>query len=181
MSIPHTLSKAQLDKTIGAHFQDVFDEFNVEVKDFEAFISIFKEYYFEYISLSTLYPNVEETIRALHSREIKVALLTTKAQDQADRIIDYFNFRKYFSFVMGRRPNIKMKPDAEPLLLIADALKVPKDKIIMVGDTEFDIRCARNAGILSCAVEYGYRTVEQIAAEKPDFTVQDISKLLDLV
>jgi HAD superfamily hydrolase (TIGR01549 family) len=181
LKIDHKLSKDDLDRRIGAHFQDIFEELNIIVEDFEYFIDIYKKIYFEVMHTSTLYPYVRDTIKNLHAQNISLALLTTKGQEQADRIIDYFDLRPYFSYVMGRRLEMKVKPDPEPLLYICNELSIPKEKSMMVGDTEFDIRCAKAAGIKSCAVEYGYRSRDFIESEHPDFMIETFDKLLDLI
>jgi phosphoglycolate phosphatase/pyrophosphatase PpaX len=181
LKIDYNLSKQDLDKRIGAHFQDIFEEFNIFVEDFEYFIEVYKKIYFEVINTSALYPGVTETMRLLHERGISIALLTTKGQEQADHIIDYFGLRPYFTYVLGRRLDMKVKPDPEPLLYICSELNIPKEKTLMVGDTEFDIRCGKSAGIKTCAVEYGYRTPEFIESESPDFMIESIDKLLELI
>lgn len=181
LGIDYKLTREDLDKRIGAHFQDIFEEFNIYVEDFEYFIEVYKVYYFEYMNSSHLYPGVGETIKALHERGIKIALLTTKGQDQAERIIEHFEFTKYFSLIMGRHPDLKVKPDPEPLLYIASQLNVPNEQVLMTGDTEFDIRCGKNAGIRTCACEYGYRTREFLESENPDHIIEKIVDIMELV
>ena len=140
--------------------------------DFEKFITIYKINYFEQMEYSKVYDGVEETLASLKDRNIKVSLLTTKIQDQADRIIDHFNLRKYFDLVMGRRDGIAHKPSPEPLLKICDDLAVDVKNTLMVGDTELDIQCGKNAGSYTCGVLYGYRTKELLEIEKPDFIIE---------
>jgi phosphoglycolate phosphatase-like HAD superfamily hydrolase len=99
---------------IGQHFNDIFNAFNIDVPDFDEFITIYKENYFKQMGYSTLYNEVEETLSELKNRRIKISLLTTKVQDQAEKIIDHFNLRKYFDLIMGRRDGIAHKPSPEP-------------------------------------------------------------------
>jgi HAD superfamily hydrolase (TIGR01549 family) len=166
---------------IGQHFVDIFNAFNTDVPDFEKFIAIYKINYFEQMEFSKVYNGVEETLALLKDRNIKVSLLTTKIQDQADRIIDHFNLRKYFDLVMGRRDGIAHKPSPEPLLKICDDLAVDVKNTLMVGDTELDIQCGKNAGSDTCGVLYGYRTKELLEIEKPDFIIGDIREILEVV
>ncbi len=162
---------------IGFHFIDIFRDLNIPVKDFDEFIAVYKYHYFEFINYSKPFEGAEEVLKFLNGKEIKISLLTTKGQDQADRIIDYFNLRKYFSFVMGRRDNIANKPSAEPLLFICDNLSVIPQETLMVGDTELDIRCGKNAGAKTCAAAYGYRPEETLRKEKPDYFLKSIKEL----
>lgn len=166
---------------IGQHFVDIFNAFNIDVPDFERFITIYKEIYFEQIKYSTVYQGVEKTLKALKDQNIKISLLTTKAQDQADRIINHFNLRKYFNYVMGRREGIAHKPSPEPLLKICDELRIDVRNTLMVGDTELDIQCGKNSGSFTCGVLYGYRTKELLEIETPDFIVGGIEEILKIV
>lgn len=165
---------------IGQHFNDIFNAFNIDVPDFEEFMTIYKENYFKQMEYSSLYNGVEETLYELKKRGVKISLLTTKVQDQAEKIIEYFNLGEYFDLIMGRRDGIAHKPSPEPLLAICKELNVGLNNTLMVGDTELDIQCGKNAGTFTCGVLYGYRTKELIKIEKPDFIVESMNQILSL-
>jgi HAD superfamily hydrolase (TIGR01549 family) len=175
------LPKEELDIRIGAHFQDIFIALNIEVLDIEHFINVYKSYYFDFIDRSTFFTGIPELLDELHAQGIKIALLTTKAQDQAEIIVSHFGIASKFAYVMGRRPGIPVKPAAEPLLMICDALQINKENALLVGDTEFDTRCGKNAGIDCCAVTYGYRSLEQLQAEQPRYIIDQPKELLAIV
>jgi phosphoglycolate phosphatase-like HAD superfamily hydrolase len=48
---------------------------------------------------------------------------------------------------------------------------------LIVGDTELDVQCGKDAGAKTCGVLYGYRTKEQIENEKPDFIISQLDEL----
>lgn len=181
LNIPYRFSKSDLDKRIGQHFVDIFNEFDVQVQDFEYFIKVYKSIYFNFMDDSVLYSGVYETIKQLKENGIKISLLTTKAQDQADLIIDHFNLRPYFDLVMGRVNGIPHKPSPEPLLIICERLQTLPEESLMIGDTELDILCGQNAGAKTAAVSYGYRTIDQLKKNKPDYLVNVFSEVLDLI
>ena len=165
---------------IGKHFVDIFKHFDVNVTDFDEFIQRYKQIYFDFIEYSVVYPGVVNTLSELNKQKVKISLLTTKAQDQADLIIDHFDLRKYFDFVMGRRDNFAHKPSPEPLIFICKEIKVDIDETLMVGDTELDIQCGKNAGAKTCGVLYGYRSLKLIEDEKPDLIIKSFDELLSL-
>jgi HAD superfamily hydrolase (TIGR01549 family) len=178
LGINSTFSEVEFYNRIGHHFADIFNELNIPVPDLEYFISIYKSIYFEYIDESRLYPGVTEVLENLKKNGIHVSLLTTKGQEQADRIIDHFNLRRYFSRVMGREPGTPVKPSPEPLLMICRELNVLPAESIMTGDTELDIMCGKNANVKTCSVTYGYRTREVLEKEKPDYIINRITELI---
>ncbi len=186
----HTLNKLNINfnideelfaTKIGQHFNDIFNAFNIDVPSFDEFINIYKANYFEQMHYSTLYDGVEETLAALKNKNIKISLLTTKVQDQADKILEYFNLTKYFDLIMGRRDGIAHKPSPEPLLKICSDVNVDVKNTLMIGDTELDIQCGKNAGSNTCGVLYGYRTKELLEIEKPDFIVSSINDILTIL
>ena len=128
-----------------------------------------------------VYENVIETLEYLHDRNIMISLLTTKNQDQADKIINHFGLRKYFSVIMGRRNGIPIKPAPDFLIRICKETAVPLENTLMVGDTELDIQCGKNAGAVTCAVTYGFRTKEALMVENPDFIVSDIQEIIKII
>ncbi len=181
LNVENLLNENDLRIRIGHHFADIFKELKINVTDIEHFISIYKQYYFDFIDQSHLYPFVEKTLAGVKQKKILISLLTTKGQDQAEKIIDYFKLSKYFDHVMGRRPGIPVKPYPEPLLEICRLLNTKPEETLIVGDTELDIICGKNAGSFTCAACYGYRGKEILLKEKADSYINSIEELLPLL
>ncbi len=181
LKIEEPLMEIEFHKRIGHHFLHIFKDLNIPVADIEEFIDIYKGYYFDFIDDSVIYPGVMDVLKELHKKKIKVSLLTTKGQDQADKIIDHFKLRKYFSFITGRRKDLPIKPSPEPLHFICDELRVEEKNTMMVGDSELDIDCGKNAGTYSCGVTYGYRSIEELRSASPDFIINNINGLIKII
>jgi phosphoglycolate phosphatase-like HAD superfamily hydrolase len=116
----------------------------------------------------------------LINKDVKISLLTTKAQDQAEKIIRYFNLEEKINYTMGRRNGMAHKPSPEPLITICGNLNVTPSETLMVGDTELDIQCGKNANAKTCGVLYGYRDRVQIENENPDFIISELNELIKL-
>jgi phosphoglycolate phosphatase-like HAD superfamily hydrolase len=180
LNIPHKIDEEPFRKKIGMHFVDIFEDMNIPVSDFEEFITVYKNNYFLFIDDSNLYLNVSDILKYLSQTGFKISLLTTKAQDQAEKILDHFNIAKYFDVIMGRRDGISHKPSAEPLLMICQELKVYPKESLIVGDTEMDILCGQNAGVKTCGVTHGYRTEKSMLEHKPDHIIDNLLQLKQL-
>lgn len=178
MKIEASIPQAEFNKRIGHHFQTIFDEFKITVPDVEGFIDTYKGFYFDFLELSKVYSGAEELLEKLSANKFKISLLTTKAQDQADKIIDEFKLRKYFNLVMGRRPGIAIKPAPDMMSYICKELNTDPGRTLMVGDSELDILCGQNAGTKTCAVTFGYRSKEDLEKLKPDFIISDYHELI---
>jgi HAD superfamily hydrolase (TIGR01549 family) len=181
LNINPAFSIEEFKPLIGLHFFDIFNNLGIELEDFEEYITIYKNYYFDFIEASEFYPNAEKIIGELQQSNIKSALLTTKSQGEADRILTHFGIHDNFDLVMGRRDGIANKPDPEPLLFISRELKIDPKNTLMVGDSEMDIRCGKNAGAVTCGVTFGYRSAEQIKAENPDYIIDDLAEIKNII
>lgn len=181
LHIPATIDAEIFQSKIGKHFVDIFEEMNIPVHNFDEFIQVYKNNYFIFIGDSELFPDAEEVLKHFSGRGYKISLLTTKAQDQAEKILLHFNLYQYFNAIMGRRNGIAHKPSPEPLLLICNELNMKPEDSLMVGDTELDILCGQYANVKTCAVSHGYRTEESILKHNPDFIVKDLNELGELL
>ena len=181
LNIKYNLPEAEFYGTLGLHFEDIFDQFDIIVNDFDEFMRVYKENYFNFIDASKLFPDVKTVLDELKSREMKIALLTTKGQGQADKIINHFKLTHNFDFIMGRQTGFAHKPAPDMLLHICNELHSKPEQTLMVGDTEMDILCGKNAGSKTCGVTYGYRTREDIVNLKPDFMIDKFSQVLDII
>jgi len=166
---------------IGFHFQDIFREHKIDIPDIEHFITTYKSHYFEYINDTTVYPGVYEILEYLKEHKYKTAILTTKAQDQVEQICEHFGLTKYFDIIKGRIVGEQIKPSPEPLCKIAFDLNLDTKNLLMVGDTIIDVECGKSAGSLTAAALYGYGNNDEIKNMNPDFILNDINKLYEIL
>ena len=181
LKISYRIDEDVFTNMIGMHFVDIFERMKIEVTDFEKFITIYKAFYFDFMDSSYLYPGVQQTLHYLNENNIKVSLLTTKVQEQAEKIIDHFDLRLSFAYLMGRRDGLAYKPSPEPLIYIYNELDIKASETLMVGDTELDIQCGKSAGSKTCGVLYGYRRKDQLEKEKPDFLISGLNELKSIL
>jgi phosphoglycolate phosphatase-like HAD superfamily hydrolase len=181
LKINEEIPEKEFYNLIGLHIEDIFKEFGFIVPDFDQFISIYKLVYFDYADSSFVYPGAIETIDFLKQKRIKISLLTTKAQDQAELNLSYFKLSDKFDYIMGRRPEFENKPSPEPLLKICKDLEIDISDTIMIGDTELDIYCGKNAGTKTCAVTYGYRSKKELIKTNPDLLIDKLDDLINII
>ena len=83
--------------------------------------------------------------------------------------------------ILGGDSLATMKPSPGPLLHVAKKLGIAPDNAIMIGDSPSDIIAGRSAGMLTCAVTYGYRSRALLAVEDPDYLTDRCSDLIELI
>jgi phosphoglycolate phosphatase-like HAD superfamily hydrolase len=180
LKISTEINREQFYNLLGHHFKDIFNECKIDVPDVEHFINVYKGMYFDFIDDSELYDNSILLLQELKSKNIKTGLLTTKGQDQAEKISYHFGMGDYLDVIEGRKNGIAIKPAPDQLLKICSEVNANPKNSLMVGDTELDILCGKNAGAKTCAVSYGYRDVAELRKLAPDFLINDLKEILNL-
>lgn len=108
------------------------------------------------------YPLIHDTLGALNARGYRLFVCTSKPQRYADRIIDHFELRQYFSAVYG--PDLGGRLDDKRTLLrhaVAEE-RVDVAAAIMIGDRAQDMRAALSNGMAALGVLYGYGTSAEL-------------------
>jgi phosphoglycolate phosphatase len=100
------------------------------------------------------YPGVGETLEKLAG--MPMAVLTNKPVRISVRILDAMGLAKYFRAIYGGNSFESKKPDPLGARTILGELGVEPREALLVGDSEVDVRTARNAGMLAAAVNYGF-------------------------
>jgi len=171
MNIPFNIDEASFKKFIGMPFKDIFAQKNIPVDNYDRFLKIYLEYYYQFLNETIVYDGISYVFDILKENKIEIALLTTKIQNQAEYILKHFNIAQYFNYTMGRREGIPVKPSPVPIFNICKDLRINPEDSCMVGDTEMDVLAGKNAGSLTVAVTYGYRDKYFLMEYNPDYLI----------
>ena len=106
--------------------------------------------------LTRPYPGVVETLDGLAAAGLSLGLCTNKPHAPALELLDALGLGRHFDAVIGMAPGRQRKPDPGTLLAVIEALGASPACSVMVGDSANDIGSARNGGVKSVAVAYGY-------------------------
>ena len=139
-------------------------------------VKIFIEYYeLNCTNKTKLYPNIKEILIFLKEKKIKICICTNKKQFLADKIIKNMGLNKYFDLIIGSQDTNKLKPHPDMLQKCIDSLGVKSNETIFVGDSVNDIIPAKELGVFSFFVEYGYGQEEKFV--EPNAKVSNIIEL----
>ena len=139
---------------------------------------VFKEKYKHSNAKKTvLYAGAKELLYEL--KEYNLALITNKPDEYIKPILQKFDI-DVFDFILGGDFEYK-KPSPIPLLKACEYFKVSPDKAVMIGDSKNDILAAKNAKIKSIAVTHGYNQGENIKDYEPDFIVNSLKEIKDII
>jgi len=142
-------------------------------------LEFFLEYYREhYLDFTTLYPGVKEVLDRLRDGGKRMAVLTNKPVRISRAILDGLGVGGYFFQVYGGNSFDLKKPDPIGVRTLMLEAGIPADRTLMIGDSGVDIQTARNAGIASCGVTYGFQP-ETLADPAPDRLVERMEEVAD--
>jgi phosphoglycolate phosphatase len=138
-------------------------------------LAFFLAYYREHMLDNTVpYPGVRDGLASLEKHPM--AVLTNKPVVFSKAILEGLGLARYFRFVYGGNSFAAKKPDPMGVeVLLRDFAAAPREAM-MIGDSDVDVRTARNAGIWACGVSYGLGT-EGMRAHPPDLMLDSLTEL----
>ena len=141
-------------------------EFSLTDEESDRAVLLFREYYNVYGWWdNTIYPGVEDMLKALRSKGKKIVLATSKPEDTAKKVLKLFGIDKYFDFIGGAATHKVRDKKHEVLEYSLNSVGfTDKRRAILVGDRIFDAEGARIVGIDSMGVLWGHSTPEEVSA-----------------
>ncbi len=144
--------------------------------------ALFDKYYAETVEAgSTLFPQVKETLAALHAKGLPLAIVTNKPTPFVAPLLQSLGIADYFSLIIGGDDVVVKKPHPAAIFLVLGRFGVLPGQLLFVGDSRNDILAAQAAGVPNVAMTFGYNYGEPIATSQPDLTLDTFSELLPVL
>jgi phosphoglycolate phosphatase len=125
---------------------------------------------------SKLFTGAEDTLREVAERNYLMAVATGKGRAGLDRVFKYTGLGCLFHTSRCADESFS-KPNPDMLLQIMDEMGVDGEETLMIGDTEYDMQMAINAGAHRLAVSYGSHSQERLMKSAPLDCLDDIREL----
>lgn len=126
---------------------------------------------------SAVYPGAQEGVAQLAGRGLRLACLTNKPGEFARDLLASKGLAPAFELVFGGDAFERKKPDPLPLLRTCEALGVPPQATLVVGDSRNDAAAARAAGCPVVLVTYGYNHGEPVRGVDADGYLDSLAQL----
>lgn len=122
------------------------------------------------------FPTAMSALTRLKKQGYLLAVATGKSRQGLDRVLRALDMDDFFH---GSRcaDETRSKPDPQMLNELLAEFSIEPKQAVMVGDTEFDMEMAFNAGVPRVAVSYGAHAVERLQVYQP---IACIDKLKDI-
>lgn len=152
-------------------------------------------YYREYFSVTGLFENtpyegVEEMLKALCGSGYTLCVATSKPEPFSVRILEHFGLAQYFTKICGSTLDASRNTKTAVLEYLLESIREEsKDSsahstpviCAMVGDRHHDIDGAKNVGIPSIGVLWGYGSAEEFHEAGADYIAATMDELVEIV
>ncbi|PWR23095.1 phosphoglycolate phosphatase [Zavarzinia compransoris] len=149
----------------------------------DALVEIFIRYYASHVAdRSVVFPGVVATLNWLKARGVKLGVCTNKPEALAKQVLIALELDGYFpaAAILGGDSLAVKKPDGRHLIATVEALDGNLDRTVMVGDSATDLNAARDAGVPTVLVSFGYTPIpaRELGADAVIDHFGDLAKVL---
>ncbi|WP_432628583.1 HAD family hydrolase [Brotaphodocola sp.] len=146
----------------------------------------FREYYdgkgglFE----NDVYEGIPELLDDLRSAGYHLYLATSKPEDTAKRILEHFDLARRFDFIGGATLDESREKKGDVIRYVLESCGIAesdKDQVVMIGDRSNDIVGAKENGLESIGVLYGYGSREELLTAGADYLAKTPADVMGIV
>lgn len=180
----HEEDHSKLNVFVGPSLKDSFTRYyGLSSEDCERGIAYYREYYQDKGLLENeVYPGIPGLLKYLKETGRKVILATSKPEFFTSQIMEHFHLDQYFDLITGASMDEKRVEKADVIRYALEKAGITDvTNTVMVGDREYDILGAKENGLDSIGVLYGYGSREELEAAGAGQiaeTVEELWKIL---
>jgi phosphoglycolate phosphatase len=141
----------------------------------DEFVAHYRKHWFQ-SGESQLFEGVREVLDTLWQQQLLLGIATGKARRGLERVLGETNLASRFHATRCA-DEAPSKPHPRMLLEIMQELDVIPGETLMVGDTEYDMEMARNAGVARIAVQTGVHTEQRLRQHGPLVCLERLSDM----
>ena len=174
----------QFNAYIGPPLQDAFRAFHhFTDAEVDRLVGKYREYFTENgIYQNHLYPGIIEMLNHLKAADMTLTIATSKLKDFAERIAKHLDFDGYFDAIVGCELDGTRGRKREVIDYILQAFDPDRQYApVMIGDRKYDIIGAREMGIDSIGITWGYGSREELEQENPTMIVDSVEELCQVL
>lgn len=146
--------------------------------DIPGTLALWIDYLGRYDDTVGIFQGMEETLDTLSQNGCMFGIATSRIRDNFEQDFQRFPIRRYFDIVVCADDTAEHKPTAAPLLKYMELSGCSRSQILYVGDSRYDMECARNAGIDFALAGWGSRLKNIDARYQPSVPSDLISIVL---
>lgn len=129
---------------------------------------------------NALYDGIDKVLAGLKEKGYLVALATSKPEEYSVRILEHFGIKDYFAEIVGSTLDGTRDKKADVIREVFRRMQISdemKKQVIMVGDRKHDILGAKECGIASLGVYYGFAPEGELEECGADYIIREVKEL----
>ena len=167
---------------IGTPLRVVFAELAEHPEQMEQLISTYRDYNLTHHDNQVIpYVGAPELIRRVRSLGFQTGLVTSKNRPGAIRGLKLAGIADQFDVLVCADDVEHPKPHPEPVLKALANLGAQPEQTLFIGDSIHDMRCGRDAGVLTAAVLWGPFGRGDLEMTSPDYWLETPEELLTVL
>lgn len=169
----------ELYEYLGIPLKQPFEKLYPDMVD--VLINTYREYNISrHDACVSIFIGIRQLLEECRQKGVKLGVVTSKRRELAMRGMELFGLYRYMDVFIGFEDTAIHKPEGEPVLKAMRELGIEDgSRVLYVGDSPYDILCAKNAGVKSAAVTgWSYIPRNELQTLAPDFCIQTPTELL---
>ena len=126
------------------------------------------------------YDGIPELLEELRRRGIQNAVVSNKFEAAVRKLCEFY-FPGCMDAAVGDQPGFRTKPSPDNLYRAMELLKVKKEEILYLGDSDVDVETAANAGVSCVSVLWGFRDRNCLEVAGAKTIIEKPCELLDIL
>jgi HAD superfamily hydrolase (TIGR01549 family) len=144
-------------------------------------LAILEKYELESAKSTQLVPGILETLQALRKMKLKLGIFTVNGQKSTSQTLTTFLLKPFFKAVVTRDSVPVVKPDPSHLETTLKSLGVKPEEAIVVGDSVWDMKTAKELKVFAVGASTGIATPEELTSAGADCLISSPTDLIPLV
>ncbi|MBQ8278879.1 MAG: HAD family hydrolase [Roseburia sp.] len=176
--------RASLYKFIGPPLLESFEKYyDMSKEESEQALKYYREYFRPHgLYENEVYDGVEDLLKALKEQGKALIVATSKPEEFAVEILKHFKLDKYFDFIAGATMDEKRVKKADVIAYALEECGVSDlTPAIMIGDREHDVLGAKQVGLASIGVLYGYGDREELELAGATYIAENADDILKTI
>lgn len=166
---------------IGPPLRLTFPQMGVPEEEVEHAVEIFRSRYNTVGKFENMpYEGIQQLLAKLKESGVHLFVATSKPEGTAREILDKFALTQYFDEIAGATKDAS-RDTKEKVISWLMSIAPVNGRILMVGDTVFDIEGANHTGIDSVGVSWGFGDAEAMLREGAKAVVHNMDELFSFV
>lgn len=148
---------------------------------YPAALEFYRAYYDAHAQIKTgPYPGIPELLNQLSREGVRLAVVSNKP-DEAVRALTERYFPGVFPVAIGNRDGWATKPAPDSVYEAMCLLGARRESTVYVGDSDVDVDTARNAGLDSIIVTWGFRDEDFLRAHGAQHLAHNADELYEML